>query len=243
VLWYKAWLETRGRFLACLFGITIVIGFFTYHAESTILPQWRTPESSNGIVFFAQGYLMGFWILCAILLGMGGLIRERASGVSSFTLALPVSRTRLAAVRIALGVLQAISLAVVPWILIFFITRVVSNPVPISLAQAGFYLSLLISGGLIYFALAVLISSVIEGEYTAPAVAYGLTIFTVVLFGSVGWLRPYVDIWRFMGGDNHLDKHTFLLVGPFPLFGAVACVFVAAVMLLASTWIIQEREF
>ena len=239
MLWYKAWLETRSRFLACLVAITIIIAFFVHHAESIIL--WRHPDSSNGIVFFAQGYLVGVWILCVILLGMGGVVRERAAGTSSFTLALPVSRTRLAGVRIALGIFQAICLAAVPWAAIVLIARFAGSP--IRLSQAGFYLGLLLCGGLIYFAFAILISSIIEGEYTAPAVAYGLTIFTGLLFGNVEWLRPYVDIWRFMGGDNHLNKNTFVLVGPFPWLGALACLAVAALMLIGSVAIIRRREF
>lgn len=184
---------------------------------------------------------MGVWILCVILLGMGGLIRERASGASSFTLALPVSRTRLAGVRIAVVVFQAICLAVIPWVTIVLLARSAGSPVHLS--QAGFYLGLLICGGLIYVALAILISSVVEGEYTAPAVTYGLTIFTGLSFGNVTWLRPYADIWRFMGGDNHMDKRSFLLFGPFPWLGALACLCVAAVMLVASVAIIRRREF
>lgn len=241
MLWYKAWLETRARFLACLFGITLIIAFLVHHAESIILPQWRHADSSNNLVFFAQGYLMAVWILSVILLGMGGLGRERAVGTSPFTLALPVSRRRLIGVRMALGIFQAISLAVIPWIAIVVITHFAGSP--ILLSQAAFYLLLLISGGLIYLAMAVLISSLIEGEYTAPAVAYGLTILTGIVFGNVSWLRPYVDIWRFMGGDNHLDKSTFLLVGPFPWAGALACLFIAAAMLFSSVLVIQRQEF
>lgn len=241
MLWYKAWLETRSRFVACLLGIALIIAFFVHHAESIILPQWRRPDSSNNIVFFAHGYLVGIWILCVILLGMGGLIRERAVGTSSFTLALPVSRARLVGVRIAVASLQAVALAVVPWATIILLTHLAGSPVRLS--QACFYLSLLISGGFVYLGLAVLISSLIEGEYTAPALAYGLTIFTGLLFGNVTWLRPYVDIWRFMGGDNHLNKHTFLLFGPFPWIGILACLSAAALMLAASVVVIQRREF
>lgn len=241
MLWYKAWLETRARFLSCLFGITLIIAFFVHHAESIILPQWRHSNSSNNLVFFAQGYLTGVWILSVILLGMGGLVRERAVGTSPFTLALPVSRTRLIGVRMALVIFQAISLAVIPWIAIIVITHLAGSP--ILLSQAAFYLLLLISGGLIYLAMAILISSLIEGEYTAPAVAYGLTILTGIVFGNVSRLRPYLDIWRFMGGDNHLDKSTYLLVGPFPWAGASACLFIAAAMLFSSVLAIQRQEF
>ncbi len=241
MLWYKAWLETRARFLACLVGTTIIVGFFVYHAESIIRPEGRSARYTNGLMFYAQGYLMGIWILCVVLLAMGGLMRERAMGTSSFTLALPVSRTRMSGIRIAVGFLQAIALGVVPWAVILSITRFEESPVRFS--QAGFYLLLLISGGLIFFAFAILISALIEGEYTAPALTYGLTIFSVLLFGSVGRLRPYADIWRFMGGDNHLNHTTWMLSGPIPWPGVIACVTIAALMLLISIAVIQKREF
>jgi len=36
---------------------------------------------------------------------MGGLVREASVGTASFTLALPVSRKKMAVVRIAMGIL------------------------------------------------------------------------------------------------------------------------------------------
>jgi len=240
VLWYKAWLETRSRFLASLCGITIIISFFVRHAES-LFPAGPKTNVWN-IIFFAHQYLVGIWILCVVLLGMGGLVRERAVGTSSFTLALPVSRARLAGVRIAVGMLQAISLAVLPWAAILFITDL-GGQASFPISQASFYLALLISGGLIYFAMAVLISSLIEGEYTAPAVAYGLTILTGMIFGEVSWIRPYADLWRFMGGDNHIDKNTYVLSGSFPWLGALASLSVVGLMLIVSVRVLQKREF
>lgn len=241
MLWYKTWLETRSRFLASLCGVSLIVVFFAHHAESLMEPGPRAEVYTRNVVFYSHQYLMFVWILCVILLGMGGLVRERAMGVSSFTLALPVGRTRLVTIRIALGIVEAVALAVVPWAAIFFIMRSFGEPV--ALSQAAFYLCLLLSGGLVFLALAVLISSLIEGEYTAPAVAYGLTILTGVLCGNVALLRPYTDIWRFMGGDNHLDKNTFLLLGPFPWVGAAASLTVATALFLVAVSTIHEREF
>lgn len=241
MLWYKAWLETRSRFLASLCGATLIVSFFAHHAESLTLPGPRANIYTRNVVFYSHQYLMFVWILCAILLGMGGLIRERAIGASSFTLALPVSRTRLVVVRIAVGLLEAIALGVVPWVAICLIMD--SYGKPVLLSQAAFYLGLLISGGLIYFALAVMTASLVENEYTAPAVAYGTTILMIVLCGNIAWLRPYADLWRFMGGDNHLNKGTFFLSGPFPWSGAIAALAVTTVLLATSVWLIQHTEF
>jgi len=239
VLWYKAWLETRGRFLVSLCAISIIIAFFVHHAEHVITPEPK--RETYFLLFFVHHYLAGLWILSVVLLGMGGLLRERAIGTSSLTLALPVSRTRVVGVQIALGILEAILLAVLPWSVILFTTDLAGRTFPAS--QAVFYILLLISGGLVYFALAVLISSLIEGEYTAPAVVYGLVVLSGIIFSSVDSLRPYADLWRFMGGDNYFNHVTYLLSGPFPWFGALTALVVAALMLLASVAVIQKREF
>src|ERR1700730_18013867 len=105
---------------------------------------------------------------------MGGIVREKANGVASLTLSLPVSRARLVGVRIAMGGVEAISLGVVPWVTIFLISLVAGMPVSIN--QVGLYVLLLVGGGLVYFAMDMLVSSVIEGEYTTPAVAFGLVL-------------------------------------------------------------------
>ena len=139
------------------------------------------------------------------------------------------------------GVGEAILLALIPWSAMLFTARL--NGMPFPIAQAAFYSVLLVSGGLIYFALAVLISSLIEGEYTAPAVAYGLVIGSGVTLSNSDSLRPYADIWRFMGGDNQLNKSTFLLSGPFPWMGVLASLSVATMLLLASVVVIRNREF
>jgi ABC-2 type transport system permease protein len=239
VLWYKAWLETRSRFLASLCGITIFVSLFLNHVEHVLSPV--PMRDTYYFLFVLHHYLMGLWMLAAVLMGMGGLIRERAVGASSLTLALPVSRARLVGVQIVFGAFEAILLALIPWGAMLVTTKFNGRPFPID--QAAFYSLLLVSGGLIYFALAVLISSLIEGEYTAPAVAYGLVVGTGITFSSSDLLRPYLDVWRFMGGDNHFNKSTSLVSGPFPWVGVLASLSAVTILLLASVVVIRHREF
>jgi len=239
VLWYKAWLETRARFLISLASLVVILAFFVHHAES-ILP--REPRGNTyELFFFAHFYLAGLWMLSVILLGMGGLLRERAAGVSSFTLALPVSRAHLMWIRIATGVLESIALGIVPWVAILLVSSVAGRP--FILSQAGYYVLLLVGGGMVYFAIAILVSSLFEGEYTAPAVAYGVVILVGIVSGSINKLRPFLDVWRLITGDNHYNKSTHLLAGPPPWLGIAASLSVAAVLLLTSVKVIQKREF
>jgi ABC-2 type transport system permease protein len=239
VLWYKAWLETRSRFLTCLATLTIFCAVFVGHAQGMIhpkYPEWKADY--NRLLFVAQQFIVIMWILAVVLLGMGGIVREKAIGTSSLTLSLPVSRARLLGIRVALGVVEAITLAVVPWSAIFLVSSLARMPILIS--QIGFYVLLLIGGGLTYFAMAVLVSSLVEGEYTAPAVAFGLVLLSAIIFDA--WLRPY-NLWRLVTGDFYIDRHTYLLSWPFPWRGTLGSVAAAASMLFASVKVIQRREF
>jgi len=236
VLWYKAWLETRSRFLTCLATLTIFCAVFVGHAQGLIRSEWNADY--NRLLFVTQQFIVVIWILGVVLLGMGGIVRERAIGTSSLTLSLPVSRARLLGIRIAMGVLETIALAVVPWTTIFLVSSF--SRMPILITQVGFYVLLLIGGGSAYFAMALLVSSLVEGEYTAPAVAFGLVLLTAVVFDA--WLRPF-NLWRLLTGDFYIDRHTYLLSWPFPWRGTLASMSAAALMLLAAVRVIQKREF
>jgi len=135
---------------------------------------------------------------------MGGMVRQNAIGTSSLTLSLPVSRAHLLGVRIAVGILEAMALGVLPWVTIFLVSSLARMPILIT--QVGFYVLLLVAGGLVYFALAVLISSLVEGEYAAAAVAFGLVFLATFLFDA--WLRRF-NLWRLVSGDFYIDRHTF----------------------------------
>jgi ABC-2 type transport system permease protein len=236
VLWYKAWLETRSRFLTSLATLTIFCAVFVGHAQGLIRPEWTA--DCNRLLFVTQQFVVIMWTLAVVLLGMGGIVREKAIGTSSLTLSLPVSRARLLGVRAGVGVLEAIALGVVPWTTIFLVSSLARMPILIS--QVGFYVMLLVGGGLAYFAMAVLVSSLVEGEYTTPAVAFGVVLLTAIAFDA--WLRPF-NLWRLVTGDYYIDRHTYLLSGHFPWLGTFASLSVAGFMLLASVKVIQSREF
>jgi hypothetical protein len=111
---------------------------------------------------------------------------------------------------------------------------------PVLPRQVGFYVLLLVGGGLVYFAMAVLVSSLVEGEYTAPAVACGLVLLSAILFDA--WFRRF-SLWRLVTGDFYLDRSTYLLSGRFPWMGTFASLSVAAAMLFASIKVLEKREF
>ena len=236
MLWYKAWLETRARFLASLVTLTLFNAIFVHHAQSLIRSEWKT--DLNRLLFVNQQFLAVTWVLAVILLGMGGLIRERAMGTSALTLALPVSRLRLLAVRIGLAIFEAVVLGTVPWAAVFVVSFAAKKPV--SAAQVASYVLLLVGAGLVYLAMAVLVSSLIEGEYTAPAVATGIVFLTAILFDVR--LRHW-NVWRLVTGDFSIDRATYLLSGHLPWLGIAGSLSVATLLLLASVLVVQRSDF
>lgn len=157
MLWYKAWLETRARFLTLLATVTALCGSFVYHALGDLVPGWRLERDFDRLLLVNQQILVFLWIFGVVLLGMGGIVPEKAIGTSSLTLALPVSRARLVGIRVGLGIIEAIALGVVPWTAVFIVSSLAGMPILIT--QVGLYLLLLVGGGLVYFAVAVLAGS------------------------------------------------------------------------------------
>ena len=236
MLWCKAWLETRARFVASLSTLTLFCGLFVHHAVGMMRPEWKA--DFNRLLYITQEFMAIMWILSAVLLGMGGIVHEKTVGTSSFTLSFPVSRTRLQVIRLGVGLLEAVILGVVPWMVICAISW--GAQMPIRVTHVGLYPWLLVSGGLVYYAMAVLVSSLVEGEYSAPAIAIGLVFLSTIILDS--WFRR-LDVWRFATGDFYIDKKTFELAGDFPWLGTLVCTGAATLMLVASTRAVQCRDF
>ena len=237
MLWYKAWLETRARFLIALIGITLICAYSVFHGDRNTYAFTDT-SWFNGVWHSTHSMLVLMWILAVTLLCMGGLLREKASGASAFTLALPVPRTRLIGVRIAMCFAQSVTLAIVPWIAIYTVDAIFGRTH--SLPQAFFRVVLMLGGGMIFFALAILVSSVVEGEYTAPVVCFGVVVVISIALSDPP-LRAY-NPWIFMAGSEYLQKPVMLLTGPIPWAHIAGNVCVAVVLILLAIRMIQRRD-
>ena len=236
MLWYRAWLETRARFVTSLLALTLFCGLFVHHALGYIRPEWK--NDFRRLLYITQEFMAILWIMSVLLIGMGGIVHEKAVGTSSLSLSFPVSRGRLQHTRVGVGILEAVVLGVVPWLTIFMVS--VHANMPVLITQVGFYVALLMSGGLVYYAMGILVSSLIEGAYTATAVAIGLAFLSVTVEDM--WFKQW-SLWRFLTGDFCIDPHTFLLSAHFPWMGTLACLFATALMLFTSTKVIQRRDF
>jgi len=238
MLWYKAWLDTWARFVVSLLGITGLVSYVVFHNEQSALSYARMDyyyASFHG----THSLLCILWVMAVTLLIMGGLLREKAAGVSAFTLALPVSRTRLMRVRILVGLGQAMTLVMVPWAAMMLVGGLTGKIPPLS--QAGFHIVLLASGGLVFFAIALLVSSLVEGEYTAPIISFGTMIGLAIATGDPS-VRAYSP-WDFIIGGSYWDRHSSLLVGPLPWLPIAVWIAIAIALIVVAVTAIEKREF
>jgi ABC-type transport system involved in multi-copper enzyme maturation permease subunit len=218
-------------------GMTAICAYAVFHGDRNTYP-YTDASWFNGVWHAAHNALVLMWILAITLPAMGGLLREKASGASAFTLALPVPRTRLIAVRIAMGFVQAVVLAIVPWIAIYTVDAIYGKTH--SLPQAVFRVVLMLGGGMVFFALAILVSSIVEGEYTAPVVCFGVVVVISIALGDPP-LRVY-NPWIFMTGSEYLQKSVMLLAGAIPWAHVAGNLGVAAVLILLAIRLIQKRD-
>ena len=113
MLWYKAWLETRVRFVICLLAIT-AFGIYATSYDIQRADSRTTIDFYRSVDQFAHGLIGVLWIAAVSFLTGGGLPREKAVGAASFTLALPFSRRRLMGVRVAVCWMEAVALIAIP---------------------------------------------------------------------------------------------------------------------------------
>jgi ABC-2 type transport system permease protein len=238
MLWYKAWLETRARFLISLFGILFLCSYSVMHGEQQAEP-WTLRSYYNYVLTEGYGLLVVMWVFAVTLLMMGGLLREHALGSASFTLGLPVSRRRLTIVRVGVGALQASVIAIIPSSAMYLIAGIWGKP--FSLSQNLFHLILLLTGGAFFFAVALLVSSLVPGEYTAPVVAFGILLLISATLGDQK-TRLFSPL-AFMMGTEYFDRNSNLLVGPFPWIEAAIWLCLAALLTWIALRVTDQREF
>jgi hypothetical protein len=238
MLWYKEWLETRSRFLIALFGCVLLCLITTVEYRADLAPASRGEAGQLTLVHGVHMALAMAWILSVNLLMMGGLRQEKA-GAASFTLALPVSRSRLLAVRFAMGFIEGAALVILPWIGMLFAAGIAGRS--IAIYQACLHSLLLLAGGVFFLALAFLISSLIDSQYTAPFISIGLSVLLVYCLRDDRF-SDYNPL-TFMLGGKAFQWSTGLLSGHSPVLNALTFCVLAAVLIAISIKAIGNLDF
>lgn len=241
MLWYKAWRESRARFLLMLafFAAFIIVTFLR-----VIFLRGSRPLGTEQIYFdfYIRWVPILFFIFVPPLLGASSLLQERSYGTAGLSLSLPVSRLRLVCVRLGLGMLEFTALCLVPAVLIPGMSRIEGDSYPVS---AAFHLAALwIVCGAALLAASFLFSTVLAGQYaglTASVVAI-LTYYSVT------------DTWRafrlfdmapLIIGLNTVRPGTAPhgLPEAFPLLNLFVIAMVALVLFVTAIEITRRQDF
>ena len=228
MLLYKAWIETRVRFVAGLIAAAIICIF--YMEQHAWLVRWWAAELQNphgyhgkemmlGIHeygwylwhYLYDNYLQQVWSLFVILFAFGGLIRERNGGTVLFSLGLPVSRRRWLFTRLAVALLESIALSLFAVLVVVIGSAVIHQT--FSLSQMLLHTALMVGAGVFLIAFGNLCYTLFPGNYLS-------LILTLVLLGAPYlWLQTYMQHMRDVGRTpwfRYLDfSHT--MAGPWLL--------------------------
>ena len=254
MLWYKAWLETRWRFLI---GVVVLIAsacgvVLTYPEVLKLLPNLPRDTSTTlgrriaevldmardyrGYVWsqgFAQN-LANTWVLFAVILGIGGLPSQSSEGSALFTLSLPVTRTRLLAVRAATALAELLVLALAPAIALSVLSPAIGQTY--SIVDALIHAVCLFVAGAVFFSLSVLMSAVFNDVWRPLLIVLGVA--ALLAFGEQlfsGW-APY-GLFRVMSAE------TYFRGGGLPVVGLVASATIALALFYSATVILNRRDF
>ena len=248
MLWYKAWRESRVRFLTSalvLIGICAAVVLLQQSFRAQLHTREAPLNTYAGYIYLRiyGGFARGTFLLLALVLGLGGLQRERAHGTAGFTLALPVSRFKHVAVRAAVGMLQVVALSLVPLILVPGLSPFAGESYP--WRQSLQFSLLWVVVGTVVFAAAFLASAIFANEYSALAVSL-VAFLMYPLATHLSPLNRYpLNIYYIMNGIGmpYFDPHTDLLIGPMPWTILLWVATAALTFFAAATILAQKQDF
>ena len=213
MLLYKAWLETRVRFVAGLAAVAIVC-VFNIHEHDWYVHMWtedmQNPKGYHmswmplGIHnynwylwhYLYNNYLQQVWALFAILFAFGGLIRERSSGTVLFSLGLPVSRRRWLWTRLSMALLESLALSLFAVLVVAVASAMIGQNY--SQSQVLLHTALMVGAGVFLVAFGNLCYTLFPGHYVA-------LVLTLILLGA-----PYLLLQNYMQHLRYLGRTTWL---------------------------------
>jgi ABC-2 type transport system permease protein len=252
MLWYKAWLETRWRFLIGLIllmlsACAMVLGYPEAVKAVSRLPQTdgefgqRIAESVAMVrdyrsyiwtQWFRQN-LRELWALFAVVLGTGGLLAQASRGGALFTLSLPVSRGRLLGVRAATALAELLILALVPAVIIPLLSPLVGQTYGV--ADAIVYGTCLFIAGSVLFSFAFLLSTVFSDVWRPPLIALCVAIGLRLFEQAIG--LGNVSLLAFMTAESYFHGDGV------PWLGLLTSAAVSATMLYGAVLNIARQDF
>jgi ABC-2 type transport system permease protein len=258
MLWHKAWLETRTRFLLGL-ALSLIVGFgviYDFRATERLLPLLRNMDpgmlDTSGPIggaikesIAAQQTFRGFvwwqWyrqnltylvVIFGALLGAGGLL-AKSGGATLFTLSLPVSRNRLLGTRAAIGLAELLALAIVPSLVLPLLAPSIGHSYSVT--------DVLVHGlcmfvvGSVFFSLAALLSN----DYTdmwRPVLIACIVAAVLGMIEYVPAIAPY-GIFHVMNGETYYRN------AGLPWIGLLVSAGITVALLRTAAVNLAQRDF
>jgi hypothetical protein len=251
MLWYKAWTETRWFFRIGLgFLLASALGLYAGYPDDYAqrFPNGALAvggEQVRALLHDGRAFIWLSWFGTSLLLGLSflalglastGIVKNADGGAVpgvTYALSMPVSRRRMAGVRMATGLLELAVAAVLPTLLVCLLAPTQGQSFPISQGLAHTLLA--VSGVSALYGLFVVLSTVL-GE-AIKGVLGGAALF---LYGMFTFLTDGVrkfSVFRLMTGD------TYFVRGEIPWLAVIASLALAATLMYASVRIVERRDF
>lgn len=258
MLWHKAWLETRGRFLTGLM-LAAIVGFgiiYDFRATERLIPVVRSIDPSSidtsGLIGAAikeslqarqtfRGFVWFQWyrqnltflvVVFAALLGSGGLL-ARSGGAALFTLSLPVSRSRLIGTRAAVGLVELLAIAIVPSLVLPLLAPGIGQSY--SVIDVFVHGACMFVVGAVFFALAALLSN----EY---ADVWRPVLIACVVAACLGMLE-YIPAFSPYGMFRVMNGETYYRQSGLPWLGLVLNAAIAVTLLRTAAVKLARKDF
>jgi ABC-2 type transport system permease protein len=255
MLWYKAWLETRWRFLIGLAILTLSVTgtILGYPRVVKLLPLIPAMDASNEINRRIKeigelsrsydGYVWAQWLrqnmtqmlsLFAALLGTGGLLSQASGGGGLFTLSLPVSRERLLGVRAATGLAELFALAFIPSLFLPLMSPAVGQHY--AMADVLVYSACAFLAAAVLFSAATLLSTVFTDIWRPALIVCGAATVIAIVEPFAGELSRF-GLFGLMDGEDYFRGNGL------PWLGLLVSAAVSAAMLFAASRNLARQDF
>lgn len=256
MLWHKAWLETRWRFVTGLLILTLAAGgnVYGYVAAQRLMPaidsgalttEMQGPlagvirealevqKTFRGFIWyqaFGQNLLqMAF--LFAVLLGCGGLLSESRKGSALFTLSLPVTRKELIGARAATGLAQCFAIAMIPPLVIPLAAPIVGQHFSVVDALAHGLCLFFVAA--VFYSLASFLSTLFTDIWRPLVLCFVVGCFAAIL----QVIAPELGIFKVMSGE------TYFRTGSLPWAGFLTSAVLATALLYSAAETLERRDF
>lgn len=257
MLWHKAWLETRWRFISALFILTILAGgnVYDFLATQRLLPRLNATTSSPtaeasgiaGVIREAielQKTFRGFiWyqafrqtltqmgVFFAVLLGCGGLLSESSKGSALFTLSLPVTRRQLLGARFGTGLGQLFAVSMMPPLAITMLAPTIGQHFAFVDALAHGLCMFAVAA--VFFSLASFLSTLFGDIWRPLLIAIGIACGIAML----SFVIPQLALFSVMSGESYFRT------GSLPWTGVLTSVVLATALLYSAAESLERRDF